>query len=314
MADNRTVMTVKGPMPAADCGFTLTHEHPYCVLRQAEHRYDFPDQVDDDELVTAEVGAFAALGGRTIVDLTTPDIGRQPERIRTLSERTGLNVIMGCGWYRESYYRPESRLIQRQVADLAGELVHEIRNGVGDTGIRPGVIGEIGSEKTWVSPVEERVLRAAARAHKATGLSIGALHAIGPVGVEQLTILEDEGTDMSRVAVGHCETMPYLDYLVGMLERRVFIMFDNCGQYRTLGKFEDDIITLIGRLIDAGFADRILLAHDTCKFPQFRRHGGPGLSYIPETFVPKMAAAGIPDATITQITAENPSVWLAGPA
>ena len=78
MADERTVMTVRGQMPASECGFTLTHEHPYCVLRQAEHRYDFPDQVDDDELVAAEVGAFAGLGGQTIVDLTVPDIGRQP--------------------------------------------------------------------------------------------------------------------------------------------------------------------------------------------------------------------------------------------
>src|SRR3990170_4067050 len=163
------VMTVRGPIPASQCGFTLTHEHPFCILRQARHRYDFPDQIDDEDLVATEVGAFRDQGGQTLVDLTVPDIGRSPERLRTLSERTGVQIVMGCGWYRESYYRPEARLDRRPVADLAEELLREIQDGVGTDHIRPGVIGEIGSEKTWVSPVEERVLRAAARAQRASG-------------------------------------------------------------------------------------------------------------------------------------------------
>ena len=312
MADEPTVMTVRGPIPAVELGFTLTHEHPYCILRQAHHRYDFPDQLDDDDLVAAEVGAYREQGGRSMVDLTTPDIGRAPERLRALSERTGVQIVMGCGWYRESYYRAESQLDRRSVGSIADELIAEIADGVGPEHIRPGVIGEIGSEKTWVSPVEERVLRAAARAHRATGLAIGALHAIGPVAPHQLTILEDEGADLSRVAVGHCETMPYFGYLTELLARGAFIVFDNCGQYRNLGQFEDDIVALIRRLIDAGHAGRILLSHDTCKFPQFRRHGGPGFTYIAETFLPKLRAAGVADAAIATITRDNPGRWLAG--
>ena len=124
-----TVMTVRGPIPAADLGFTLTHEHPYCRLRQAPHRYDFPDQVEDDELIASEVGAFVELGGRSMVDLTTPQIGRQPAKLVALSERVGINIVMGCGWYRESYYLPEERLDQRQVDDLADGLITEIEGG-----------------------------------------------------------------------------------------------------------------------------------------------------------------------------------------
>src|SRR5437016_1023756 len=119
MAAERTVMTVRGPVDVASLGFTLTHEHPYCRLRQAHHRYDFPDQVDDEELVTAEVGAFRAAGGGAMVDLTVPDIGRSPERLAALSERTGLSIVMGCGWYRESYYEASERLDRRPVAELA---------------------------------------------------------------------------------------------------------------------------------------------------------------------------------------------------
>ncbi len=312
MADERSVMTVRGPIAARDLGFTLTHEHPYCRLRQAEHRYDFPDQVEDDDLIVAEVGAFATLGGRSLVDLTTPQIGRSPEKLVALAERTGLNIVMGCGWYREYYYLPEDRLDRRQVPELADALIREIEEGVGERRIRPGVIGEMGSEKPWVSPVEERGRAGPRGAHRATGLAIGALHAIGPVAPQQLAILEDEGVDMSRVAVGHCETMPSVDYLTALLARGVFLVFDNCGQYRTLGQFEADILALIRRLVEAGHADRLLLSHDTCKFPQFRRHGGPGFTYLAETFLPRLAALGVPEETIRQITSENPARWLAG--
>ncbi|MDE0288212.1 MAG: hypothetical protein OXM88_06480, partial [bacterium] len=232
MNDVGTVMTVLGPVPADELGFTLPHEHVYCTLRHADYRYDVADQFVDEDVMADEVGDFADLGGATIFDLSVPDNGRSPRRLRALSERTGVHFVMGCGWYRGNYYLPEERIDRRSADDLAEELIGEITGGVGDTGIRPGVIGEIGSEKDWVSAKEERVLRAVARAHKATGLSIGALHAIGPVAPQQLTILEEEDADLTRVAVAHCDAYPHLRYLLGLLERGVYIMFDNCGQYK----------------------------------------------------------------------------------
>ena len=239
MSDPGSVMTVRGPVAGTDLGFTLPHEHIYCTLRHADYRYDVADQFVDEDVMADEITAFADLGGETIFDLSVPDNGRSPERLRTLSERTGMHFVMGCGWYRGNYYLPEERIDRRSAGDLAEELIREITDGVGDTGIRPGVIGEIGSEKDWVSPAEERVLRAVARAHKATGLAIGALHAIGPVAPEQLTILEEEDVDMTRVAVAHCDAYPHLRYLLGLLERGVYIMFDNCGQYRRDGSVRE---------------------------------------------------------------------------
>jgi phosphotriesterase-related protein len=306
-------MTVTGPVKADELGFTLPHEHPFCKLRQAEHRYDFPDQFDDDDVVADELLAFRDQGGRTLVDLTVPDIGRVPERVRALSIRTGIQIVMGCGWYRESYYLPEERIGRRPVADLADELVKEIHEGVGTTGIRPGVIGEIGSEKTWVSPIEERVLRAGARAQRQTGLPLGAIHAIGPVAPEQLTILEDEGADLTRVAVAHAETYPHLPYLLKVLERGVYIQFDNCGQFRSLGRYEEQILGVIRELIDRGHEHKLMLSHDTCKLGQFRIHGGPGFVYVAETTLPRLREMGVPDQTLTRITSENPRDWLAGP-
>ncbi len=312
MGADATVMTVLGPIPADRLGFTLPHEHIYCRLQQADYRYTGGDQFDDDDVMASEVSAFAERGGATIFDLSVPDNGRSPERLRALSERTGVHIVMGCGWYRENYYLPEERIDRRPVGDLAEELVREITEGAGGAGIRPGVIGEIGAEKTWVSPAEERVLRAAARAHRETGLAVGALHAVGPAAPEQLTILEEEDVDMSRVAVAHCESYPHLRYLLGLLERDVYIMFDNCGQYRGMGEFEDRIIDLIRELIDRGFADRLMLSHDVCKFGQLRIHGGTGFVYLPETFLPALLERGVDASAIETMTHDNPRRWLAG--
>lgn len=307
------VMTLKGPVDRSDLGFTLPHEHAYCRLRQAPYRYDFPDQFADEETVVSELEGFVAQGGGTLVDLTVPNNGREPEKLLRLSERTGLHIVMGCGWYRENYFEPTDDLLRRQVSELADHLVAEVTEGVDGTGLRPGVLGEIGSEKTWVTPTEERVLRAVARAHRETGLSIGALHAVGPVAPQQLDILEDAGADLTRVAVGHCDSYPHLEYLLGLVERGAFLMFDNCGQFATLKGLEGQVVEVIVRLIDRGYGDRIMLSQDTCKMAQFRVHGGPGFTYVGETFLPLLREAGVDDATITRITAENPGRWLDSP-
>ncbi len=312
MNDTVSVMTVRGPVAGADLGFTLPHEHVYCTLRHADYRYDVADQFVDEDVMAAEVMAFADLGGDTIFELSVPDNGRSPKRLRTLSERTGVHIVMGCGWYRGNYYLPEERIDRRSADVLAEELIREITDGVGETGIRPGVIGEIGSEKDWVSPAEERVLRAVARAHKATGLAIGALHAVGPVAPEQLTILEEEGADMTRVAVAHCDAYPHLGYLLGLIERGVYIMFDNCGQYRGMGQFENRILDLILELVDRRLEDRLMLSHDVCKLGQLREHGGTGFVYLSETFLPALSGKGVPDDVITTITHHNPRRWLTG--
>ena len=312
MSEPGSVMTVLGPIPADQLGYVLPHEHPYCQLRQAAHRYDFPDQFDDDRVVTAEVAAFGELGGTTLVDLTVPDIGRSPERLRKLSENTGVQIVMGCGWYRGNYYRAEDVIEKRTVGSLADQLIAEITEGVDGTGIKPGVIGEIGVEKTWVAPVEERVLRAAARAHKETGLALGAIHAIGPVAPDILTIFEEEDVDMSRVAVGHCDSYPHMDFLEGLIERGALVMFDNCGQYSDLGAFEEHIMNTVKELVDKGYEDYVLLSHDTCKFPQFKIHGGPGFVYLSETFLPALRDLGITEGTIDKITRDNPRRWLVG--
>ena len=158
------VQTVLGPIGPADLGFTLPHEHTQIALWQIPARWDYWQLTRDEPLILEELAAFRSAGGRSLVDLTLPGVGRDPAWLAAVARSSGLNVVMGCGWYRGAYYPPEALVDRRSVDDLADELVREATHGVGDSGVRPGIIGEIGTDKPWVSAQEERVHRAAARA------------------------------------------------------------------------------------------------------------------------------------------------------
>ena len=136
---------------------------------------------------------------------------------------------MGCGWYRTAYYPPEALIDRRSTDDLADELVREIETGVGETGVRPGIIGEIGTDKPWVSPTEERVHRAAARAARRTGLAITTHAVLSDVGLAQLRIFEEEGLDPARVVIGHADSYPVLEHYLAIIERGANLEFDFLG-------------------------------------------------------------------------------------
>ncbi len=146
------IVTVNGDVEPADVGWTLPHEHTAIYLWHVADRWDYWELTRNPDVVLPEVAAFREAGGSCIVDLTAQSVGRDPVWLREVSERTDLHVVMGCGWYRGAYYPPDADLDRRSVDSLADELVGEFENGVGESGIRPGIIGEIGTDKPWLSP------------------------------------------------------------------------------------------------------------------------------------------------------------------
>ncbi len=304
-----TITTVAGPVEPALLGFTLPHEHIYISLGYQEQRFDYVDQLDDDHVVADELMAFRAQGGTCIVDATLPEIGRDPVRLRAISERTGLAVVMSCGWYRAPYYPKQDLIERRPVRDLAAQLVREIEDGVGGTGIKPGLIGEIGVQAGWVEPIEERVHRAVARAQRATGLPILTHSLLRDVGLEQLAIFEEEGVDPARVVIGHCDMYPRLEYYLRIIERGASLALDNLG-IDSWGRHEERLAGLVRELVERGYEDRILLSQDICKVPHFTFHGGPGYVYVHDGFLPRLRALGIAEETLTRITSDNPRRWL----
>ena len=314
------IQTVRGAISPSDLGFTLPHEHTKVSLWYIQGRWDYWELIGEEPRIVEELGAYAAAGGRALVDLTLDGIGRDLPRLARISEATKLHIIGGSGWYRTAYYPPEARIDHRTTDDLANEIVREFTDGVpGPNGpVRPGIIGEIGTDKPWVTAQEERVFRAAARAAKRTGAAV-TTHAVqSDVGLAQLTILEDEGLDPARIVIGHCDSYPRIEHWREIVRRGATVEADFLGMsFTPLERAgEPKVIELLKHLIDDGFVKQIMLSQDVCHDSQLLSYGGNGYTYLQKTFLPRLLAAGVDQQTIDQITVTNPAriLTLAAPS
>ena len=313
------IMTVQGPISPQDLGVTLPHEHLFVDV------YSWPgglinygyngifDPLLDWDTMVAEVEAFQKAGGGTIVEVSLDQLGRDPSALKRLSEVTGVHIVMGCGWYRESYL-PD--FIDTTSTDrLAEMLVAEIVHGVGDTGVRPGVIGESGFETDCPTAREERVLRAAARAQLRTGLAITTHTVVRQSGLEALKILRQEGVPPGRIIIGHADCYPVWDYWRQVLDQGCYLQFDDVGYYFSpdlwLLKNAQEMAVMIARLVRDGYAQRLLLSHDICHRSLLKRYGGGGYACLFERFLPLLKENGVDDAAIHTMTVENPRRVLA---
>ena len=156
------IMTVEGPIAPSEAGFVLSHEHLLCDLWSIVRSYD--GIFHDEQLASTELARFKEVGGQTLVELSSIGLGRDPDGLRRISEKTGLNVVMGSAWYREEGYPPY--VFELSTNQLAERIIQDISVGVGDSAVRAGVIGEIGTERYHITPAQERVFRASARAQR----------------------------------------------------------------------------------------------------------------------------------------------------
>jgi predicted metal-dependent phosphotriesterase family hydrolase len=308
------VRTVAGDVAPEYVGFTLPHEHTQCHLWRIPERFDYWELTADEDLIADELVRFADAGGSCVVDVTLAAIGRDPAWLRRLSARTGLHVVMGCGWYREPYYPAEDLVDRRSVAELADVIVREFTEGVPGSEdadgvrVRPGIIGEIGVHKPWVSAQEERVFRAAGRASRATGMAVTTHAVMSPVGLRQLDLLEEGGADPSRVVIGHADSYPLLDHWLAIVGRGASIECDFLGMAFTPmeRKGEPRVIDRILEMLARGFGDRILLSQDVCDNSQLTFYGGNGYAYLAQHFLPRLRDRGVGDAEIQAMTVTNP--------
>jgi phosphotriesterase-related protein len=302
------VMTVSGPIPPDKLGFTLPHEHTGIALWHVDRRWDYWELTPDEDLLTEELRDYRRRGGASIVDLTLDGVGRDPHRLRRLASSTGLNVIMGSGWYRGAHYPPELLVDRRGVGDLAALIVAEFEHGVGDTGIRPGIIGEIGTDKPWVSPGEERVHRAAARAALATGMAITTHGVQSDVGLAQLRIFTEEGVDPSRVVIGHADSYLNIDFYLAVLDAGANLQFDFVGhRFGIEEALEPRLVETIVELLERGFSSQLMLSQDVCHNRQLKAYGGFGFVYLHQHFLPTLRTAAVGEGEIRVMTIDNPA-------
>jgi len=314
MADALQVVTVRGPIEPGSLGVTLSHDHlivdAFSLFGEASGSYAWI--LDDTDVAIREVAAFRSAGGGAICEPTSEGIGRNPVALRQISEATGVHVVMGAGWYRERAYPP---YIAEEMPDqLAARLVRELTVGVGETGVRAGFVGEIGTERRAISPAQERVFRAAARAHRQTGcpLMTHTTH-FGELALEQLALLAEEGVDAHRVIVSHLGDREGIRTLLPIAQRGAWINVDNLAfvsGYAPLALRADNVAALVAE----GLVGQVMLSGDICLVDQLASHGGPGYATVLADFVPLLRERGLTDDQIRTLLVLNPARAFAYPA
>ncbi len=311
-----TVMTVTGPIPANKLEFTLIHEHLYLDLMR--DTWSENNLLNDPELTYSELMRYKAAGGVSLVDATSKDLAendhinllgmKHPLAVRDMARRTGLNIILGCGWYRETYYKPY--VFRTKADELAEEMVRDVEEGIDGTDVRAGFLGEVGSHFNWISPAEERVLRATARAQKKTGLTIGTHATRGPLGLDQLDILQHEGVDPRRVIIGHCNDHPYHEYHAAVAKRGAFVEFEDQGSMDPYSQRRD--LDLVKKMLDAGLIKHLVFSHDVCYRTMLHAYGGTGYDYIPTKLPALLHHIGVTEDMFHQLLVDNPRRAITG--
>ncbi|NBE53122.1 phosphotriesterase family protein, partial [Streptomyces boluensis] len=295
--------TVLGPLsPAEVRGPVLPHEHLALDLDRAGDRAAVLDPVAHGPAVTAELAALRAeFGLSLVVELSCRGMGRDPRALARISARSGVPVIAATGWYYAPFHPPE--VAASSVGQLTDTLLRDLDEGLDGTGVRPGVIGEVGSHGDTPTGPEARVLRAAALAARAGGLSVATHAALGRGGPAQLDLLTGAGLAPHRVAIGHQDLLEVPSVHRELAAAGAYVAFDTVGKehYRS----DRTRLRLLLALLDAGHADRVLLSCDISRHGYLESEGGGGYGHLFRSFLGAVRAAGADDDLIDLLTRRN---------
>ncbi len=333
------VQTVRGLMDPAELGPTLMHEHLVCDITPPAQRSDEAVAITlsnvwemnynwvtapgnrclmDREVAVRELALMRKDGGRSVVDVSTHPMILDPEGLREVSERTGVHIVRGCGRYTEEFMQPDD--VERGIDDLVADMVRDIRDGVGETGNRAGIIGEIGCSWPW-SEAERRSVHAAVIAQRDTGAALTIHPGRNPEAPFQIvTFVKEVGADLSRTIMDHIDRRIFeIDSILRLADTGCVLEFDVFGWETSYFFQGDDIdlssdgvrVTAIRALIDAGHLDRIVVAHDICQRTRQTEFGGHGYGHIYRNIIPMMRRRSFTDDEIRTILVDNPARLLA---
>jgi phosphotriesterase-related protein len=344
------VITVLGPIEPAEVGLTLMHEHVFIDLRDTTFvppddpelkRYEHApvdisilwllrrrpfslcrDNVvlSDEETAIRELAHFVREGGTTLVDCTVAGIGRDPIAMQRVARATGLHIVQGTGAHVEQTH--PTWIDSASVDEVAARFTRDVTEGIDETGVRAGLIGEIGtsgvargsrSKDGDFTAAEEKVLRGAARASLASGAAV-AVH-LDPRSQSALAVcdvLAEEGVPPDRTVMCHLDANPDLDYHRAVAERGVYVEYDHFGREYYAAHFgrpytsDSRRIELLAAMLDAGYERQLLLSQDVCAKIDLRSFGGVGYAHIVGELLPDFRRAGVTEAQLTTMLTDNP--------
>ena len=334
----KCAVSVAGLIPANQIGRTLPHEHLFSSMT-----YAFPAQdesahrpitidnlgairtdlmsnvnnitLDDSCGQAVELAKAKELGIDTLVELTTENIGRNPQRLFEVSQSAGVNVIAGSGWYLRPHQREWTRSAPRE--KLTEIMISELTEGVGDSGIRTGVLGEIGLNEP-AHPDELKVLEAAVLAQRETGAPLWVHLMNVPIAEDALRVFDKFEPIWDRVVFCHMDfDIRDLSWHEKALERGITVEFDFFGSvWWPIDVYihcptDPQRLAVLADWSERGFADQLLISHDVCTRLQFTSYGGFGYGYIPRVVPQLMEQLGIGRELLDRWMIENPRRLLA---
>jgi len=313
-----TIQTVRGAVETSQLGATLMHEHIFVLSSEIFQNY--PEAWGDEERRVAEAIArmneLHSRGIDTVVDLTVIGLGRYIPRIQRIAAQTGIHIIVATGIYTYNdiphyfHYRGPGTILGGPEI-MVDMFVRDIERGIGDTGVRAGML-KCATDEPGVTPGVERVLRAVAQAHRQTGVPISThTHARSRRGLEQQKIFREEGVDLTRVVIGHSGDTTDLDYLEELIANGSYLGMDRFG-IDTILAFEDRVST-VAAMCERGHAKRMVLSHDANRFMDWLPEQAvsamlPNWHYlhIHNDVIPALKKRGVTDEQIHTMMVENP--------
>jgi len=333
--------TVLGPIAGEAMGITLPHEHllidfevmfrepanggerglarqPVSLANLGWVRHNFSSNLDNLQLLDEAVARDEALlfkhaGGQTFVDPTNRGLARDPLALARVARATGLNIIMGSGYYVAAAHPPD--MDRRTADDITRELITDLTEGVDGTGLRAGFIGEIGTTWPWTDN-EQKVLRAAVAAQRETGAALmihPGRHERLPLAIVQL--LAKEGADLDRTIMCHIErTIADPAVLLELAATGVRLEYDLFGLETSYYPYnpafdmpnDGERMRQILFLIERGHLDQILMSHDIAYKHCLTRWGGFGYHHLLVNVIPRLRAKGADDKTVQTLLIDNP--------
>jgi phosphotriesterase-related protein len=296
------LITTLGARDAEGLGIILPHEHIFVDLRPP----DTPDWAEAEEedvvrLMSPELERARAAGIGCLVEATPLGVGRRVDLVAAVSRAARYPVVVATGIYREPWVPDWAR--EADEAALRDWMLRELTEGIENTNVCAGWI-KLSAGDRGMTAVERRILRAAAMAGMRTGAAIGSHTVRGSVACEQTDSIEQSGYDPSRFIWVHAQNEPDVAIHRELARRGVWIEYDGLGG----GQTDEQYVERILRLLDAGLGHRIMLSHDRGWYQPGEPGGGAPrpFTYLVEVFLPKLRAAGADEATIAQLTQENP--------
>jgi phosphotriesterase-related protein len=286
----------------------MTYAHEHILTRPPLWRIkDDPDYVlDSIPNILSELERFYKAGGRTMVDATAIDYGRDARDLIKVAEQTEVAIIAITGFNRGDY--ADDWLAAMSAEEMTELCVRDIREGMDGTEARAGMV-KAGASYGFLRPIEERYAQAAGRTQKETGCPVIVHTTLGTMAHEQLDILEQQGADVSKVAIAHLDQNLDFEYLESIAQRGARIMFD--GPSKIKYTTDEQRILMLNRLIEADHSDRILISGDMGRRSYLKGYGGgPGFEYILNHFIPRLRNNGWDEDMVNKVFVTNPADWL----